>query len=157
MDATGGVYSGTKQWLVGFHQNIGRCSAFQAEFWALFDGLTLAWNRGIKDVEAELDNKEAVDTLNDTPHMHEASIIGKQKNSSIIDQQSGIHHHISLYNPGRFMARWLQLIQALTWALLLTLMVSIASFIPEMAFVSAVSPSSSFSRSCNAEGLVRIP
>ncbi|KAE8691090.1 putative Cytochrome P450 [Hibiscus syriacus] len=55
------------------------------------------------------------------------------------------------------MARWLQLIRALTWTVLLTLMVSIASFIPEMAFVSAVSPSSSFSRSCNAEGVVRIP
>ncbi|GMI88933.1 hypothetical protein like AT2G37530 [Hibiscus trionum] len=55
------------------------------------------------------------------------------------------------------MARWSQLIQAITWTTLLTLMVSIASFVPEMAFVSAVSPSSSFSRSCNAEGLVRIP
>ena len=36
-------------------------------------------------------------------------------------------------------------------------MVSIASFAPEMAFVSAVSPSSSFSRSCKTEGLVKIP
>ncbi|XVF46488.1 hypothetical protein PTKIN_Ptkin03bG0030800 [Pterospermum kingtungense] len=52
---------------------------------------------------------------------------------------------------------WPLLLHALTWTLLLTLFVSIASFAPEMAFVSAVSPSSSFSRSCKAEGLVRIP
>ncbi|XVF20101.1 hypothetical protein REPUB_Repub11eG0169100 [Reevesia pubescens] len=55
------------------------------------------------------------------------------------------------------MARWLQLLHALAWTILLTLMVSIASFAPEMAFVSAVSPGSSFSRSCKTEGLVRIP
>ncbi|EOY34110.1 hypothetical protein SCA6_010152 [Theobroma cacao] len=55
------------------------------------------------------------------------------------------------------MARWPQLLRALTWTVLLTLMVSLASFPPEMAFASAVSPSSSFSQSCQAEGLVRIP
>ncbi|XWS53159.1 hypothetical protein CRYUN_Cryun11dG0133700 [Craigia yunnanensis] len=56
------------------------------------------------------------------------------------------------------MARWPQLLHALTWTVLLTLMVSIASFAPEMAFVSAVSPSlSSFSRPCKIEGLVKIP
>ncbi|MBA0704033.1 hypothetical protein Golax_016321 [Gossypium laxum] len=55
------------------------------------------------------------------------------------------------------MSRWPQLLRALTWTVVLTLMVSIASFVPEMAFVSAVSPSSSFSRSCNSEGFVRIP
>ncbi|XWS71721.1 hypothetical protein CRYUN_Cryun03dG0162900 [Craigia yunnanensis] len=55
------------------------------------------------------------------------------------------------------MAQWPQLLHALKWTVLLTLMVSIASFVPEMAFVSAVSPSSSFSRSCKPEGLVRIP
>ncbi|KAK8562345.1 hypothetical protein V6N13_019638 [Hibiscus sabdariffa] len=51
------------------------------------------------------------------------------------------------------------LIQAITWTTLLTLMVAVASFVPEMAFMSVVSPSSPilFSQSCNAEGLVRIP
>ncbi|XVE59222.1 hypothetical protein DITRI_Ditri05aG0028300 [Diplodiscus trichospermus] len=54
-------------------------------------------------------------------------------------------------------ALWPQFLHALTWTLLLTLTVCISSFASEMAFVSAVSPSSSFSRSCKAEGLVRIP
>ncbi|XP_022755742.1 uncharacterized protein LOC111303615 [Durio zibethinus] len=54
-------------------------------------------------------------------------------------------------------AQWPRFLYALTWTVLLTLMVSILSFAPEMAFVSAVSPSSLFSRSCKAEGLVRIP
>ena len=58
---------------------------------------------------------------------------------------------------GQVMTQWPQSFNALKWIVLLMLMVSIASFVPEMAFVSAVSPSSSFSRSCEAEGLVRIP
>ncbi|GAB4860188.1 hypothetical protein Ancab_011668 [Ancistrocladus abbreviatus] len=44
-----------------------------------------------------------------------------------------------------------------TWTALLTLTVAIASFSPEMAFVSAISPSSAYSRSCDGEGRVRIP
>ncbi|KAE8714163.1 LRR receptor-like serine/threonine-protein kinase EFR-like [Hibiscus syriacus] len=36
------------QWLGGFHRNIGLCSAFQAELWALLDGLKLAWTDGFK-------------------------------------------------------------------------------------------------------------
>ncbi|KAL4285088.1 hypothetical protein GQ457_16G010740 [Hibiscus cannabinus] len=57
----------------------------------------------------------------------------------------------------KIMARWPQLLHALTWTALLASMVSIASFSSEMAFVSAISPPSSFSKSCNVEGLVRIP
>ncbi|GMI97083.1 hypothetical protein like AT1G07795 [Hibiscus trionum] len=57
----------------------------------------------------------------------------------------------------KIMSRWPQLLQAITWTALLASMVSIASFSSEVAFVSAISPSSSFSRSCNVEGLVRIP
>ncbi|XVF05551.1 hypothetical protein REPUB_Repub05bG0181800 [Reevesia pubescens] len=55
------------------------------------------------------------------------------------------------------MVRWPQFLRALTWTVLLSLMVSIASFAPEMSFVSAISPSSSFSQSCKTEGLVRVP
>ncbi|XVF68718.1 hypothetical protein PTKIN_Ptkin11bG0024100 [Pterospermum kingtungense] len=60
----------------------------------------------------------------------------------------------------QFMARWPQLLRAFTWTALLALTVSIASFAPEMAFVSAVAPSSSssLSRSCKSTlGLVKIP
>ncbi|KAK9154258.1 hypothetical protein Sjap_001738 [Stephania japonica] len=47
---------------------------------------------------------------------------------------------------------------SLTWTLLLTITVAIASFSPEVAFMSAISPSSSFSRACDAKsGLARVP
>ncbi|KAJ4725856.1 putative Forkhead box protein G1 [Melia azedarach] len=49
------------------------------------------------------------------------------------------------------------LLCAATWTILLTLTVAMASFAPEVAFVSAISPSSSFSKSCHADGFVRIP
>lgn len=49
------------------------------------------------------------------------------------------------------------LLSAVTWTIVLTTTVAIASFAPEIAFVSATSPSSSFSKSCNEEGYVRIP
>ncbi|GAV75011.1 hypothetical protein CFOL_v3_18491 [Cephalotus follicularis] len=46
---------------------------------------------------------------------------------------------------------------AATWAILLTLTVGVASFAPETAFVSAIAPSSSFSRLCYAKGVARFP
>ncbi|EEF31049.1 uncharacterized protein LOC8269383 [Ricinus communis] len=49
------------------------------------------------------------------------------------------------------------LLYAATWTALLTATVAVASFSPEMAFVSAISTSSSFARQCKAEGTVRIP
>uniref|UniRef100_M4C8F4 Uncharacterized protein n=1 Tax=Brassica campestris TaxID=3711 RepID=M4C8F4_BRACM len=47
------------------------------------------------------------------------------------------------------------LVQAATWTLLLMLTVGFASFAPEMAFVSTLSPSSNLCDGGN--GLVRIP
>ncbi|KAE8733761.1 putative Cytochrome P450 [Hibiscus syriacus] len=52
----------------------------------------------------------------------------------------------------QIMGRFPHLLHALTWTALLASMVSVASFSSEMAFVSAISPSS-----CNLQGLVSIP
>ncbi|XP_055811639.1 uncharacterized protein LOC129881464 [Solanum dulcamara] len=54
------------------------------------------------------------------------------------------------------------LFYAATWTTLLTIIVAVASFSPEFAFVSAITPSSSFSQAChehdrNQKGSVRIP
>ncbi|XP_010260097.1 PREDICTED: uncharacterized protein LOC104599312 [Nelumbo nucifera] len=50
------------------------------------------------------------------------------------------------------------LLYAVTWTVLLTVTVAVASFSPEIAFVSAISPSSSFSRACDSQqGTVRVP
>ncbi|OWM82321.1 uncharacterized protein LOC116207961 [Punica granatum] len=57
-------------------------------------------------------------------------------------------------------SRWPLLLYAVTWTALLTATVAVASFSPEVAFVSAISPSSSFSQGCAAaqEGsAVRVP
>ncbi|KAE8691513.1 hypothetical protein F3Y22_tig00110890pilonHSYRG01660 [Hibiscus syriacus] len=77
MEASSGglIRDGCGHWITGFHRNIRRFSAFQAEIWALYNGLLLAWNSNIKDVEAEIDNKEVVNTLNGIPHMYETTLI----------------------------------------------------------------------------------
>ncbi|KAH7542489.1 uncharacterized protein LOC107411120 [Ziziphus jujuba] len=49
------------------------------------------------------------------------------------------------------------LLYAAMWTVILTVTVAVASFAPEIAFLTAISPSSQFSKSCNAEGFVRIP
>ncbi|XP_060206205.1 uncharacterized protein LOC132633722 [Lycium barbarum] len=51
------------------------------------------------------------------------------------------------------------LFYAATWTTLLTIIVAVASFSPEFAFVSAITPSSSFSQACHnhGKGSVRIP
>ncbi|XP_038994735.1 uncharacterized protein LOC120118860 [Hibiscus syriacus] len=66
MEATSGglTRDSNSQWQAGFHRNIECCIAFHAERWALFDGLEIVLNRGIRE-EQEMDNKEVVDTLND--------------------------------------------------------------------------------------------
>ncbi|KAJ8750614.1 hypothetical protein K2173_015788 [Erythroxylum novogranatense] len=60
----------------------------------------------------------------------------------------------------RLGVRGLLILHALIWTILLSLTVAMASFVPEVAFVSTVSPSSWLSRSCG-EGttgtLVRLP
>ncbi|OMO66190.1 hypothetical protein CCACVL1_21269 [Corchorus capsularis] len=57
----------------------------------------------------------------------------------------------------RLTLRWPVLLYAATWTVLLTAMVALASFSPEVAFVSAISQSSSFSKECGIQGSVRVP
>ncbi|KFK32268.1 hypothetical protein AALP_AA6G220200 [Arabis alpina] len=51
----------------------------------------------------------------------------------------------------KFCGRWLVLVQATTWTVVLMLTVAFASFAPEMAFVSTLS------KPCGSDGFVRIP
>ncbi|XP_061341420.1 uncharacterized protein LOC133287770 [Gastrolobium bilobum] len=52
---------------------------------------------------------------------------------------------------------WPILTYAVTWVTLLTLTVAVASLSTQLAFVSAISPSSSFSQKCNTDGYIRMP
>ncbi|KAJ9554906.1 hypothetical protein OSB04_009520 [Centaurea solstitialis] len=59
----------------------------------------------------------------------------------------------------RLSRRWPLLIYATTWTTILTVTVAVTSFAPELAFVWAITPTSSFSRPCQdqKEGMVRVP
>ncbi|XP_004493892.1 uncharacterized protein [Cicer arietinum] len=46
---------------------------------------------------------------------------------------------------------------ATTWITLLTLTVAVASISPQVTFVSAISPFSSFSQKCRSDGFIRMP
>ncbi|KAJ6381307.1 hypothetical protein OIU77_030058 [Salix suchowensis] len=54
----------------------------------------------------------------------------------------------------RHRVSWPLILYSATWTSLLTLTVAVASFSPEVAFVSTIS---SFSRGCEQEGTVRVP
>ena len=50
-------------WVVGFSRKIGVTSSFDAELWALRDGLTICVNKNFQSVEVELDAKAIIDVL----------------------------------------------------------------------------------------------
>ncbi|CAA0831450.1 Polynucleotidyl transferase- ribonuclease H-like superfamily protein [Striga hermonthica] len=43
-------------WIVGFAMNIGTSTVLEAELWGVIQGLKLAWDRGFRLVELEVDN-----------------------------------------------------------------------------------------------------
>ncbi|KAL8504655.1 hypothetical protein ACS0TY_016002 [Phlomoides rotata] len=49
------------------------------------------------------------------------------------------------------------MLYAAAWTAVLTATVAVASFLPEWAFVSAISPSFALSHGCNRTGTVRLP
>ncbi|PIN11959.1 hypothetical protein CDL12_15424 [Handroanthus impetiginosus] len=57
----------------------------------------------------------------------------------------------------RLHPRWPMLLYAAAWTTILTATVAVASFAPELAFVSAISPTSSLSKSRCKAGSVRLP
>jgi ribonuclease HI len=54
------------QWMGGFSRNLGCCTAYIAELWGIYDGLCLARNMGVTKVQAHVDSKVVVQTLNST-------------------------------------------------------------------------------------------
>ncbi|CAJ1897227.1 unnamed protein product [Sphenostylis stenocarpa] len=60
-------------------------------------------------------------------------------------------------NLVRLHLTWPVVTNAATWTTLLSLTVAVASVSPQVAFVSAISPSSSFSQKCSTSGSIRMP
>ena len=62
--SAGGVLrDGEGEWCGGFALNIGRCSAPLAELWGVYYGLVIAWEKGIRRLEVEVDSKMVVGFL----------------------------------------------------------------------------------------------
>jgi ribonuclease HI len=60
----GGVLRGSHgEWLGGFAKGIGLCSAFVAELWGVYEGLSLAYRMRFKYVELEVDSEAVVRVL----------------------------------------------------------------------------------------------
>ncbi|KAK8995182.1 hypothetical protein V6N11_069627 [Hibiscus sabdariffa] len=51
-------------WIMGFAKAVGHVNSLQAELWALFEGLSLAWKQGFEKVLVRSDSKQAVDFVN---------------------------------------------------------------------------------------------
>ncbi|KAL9454363.1 hypothetical protein AB3S75_009869 [Citrus x aurantiifolia] len=93
--------SGT--WQFGFGMNIGLCSVTSAELWGLFQGLHLAWNRGIRYLVAEVDRQcifQLISSTRTEPNAH-LSLINAIKELMNRDWQITIKH---IYREANFAA-----------------------------------------------------
>ncbi|GAU49448.1 hypothetical protein TSUD_137920 [Trifolium subterraneum] len=61
----GGLIRGNEgEWLGGFAKGLGTCSGLVAELWVALEGLKLAWKKGYKRVELQIDDKDIVKAIN---------------------------------------------------------------------------------------------
>ncbi|KAK8488301.1 hypothetical protein V6N11_028605 [Hibiscus sabdariffa] len=61
----GGLFRNSNDdWIMGFAKAIGYSNNLQAELWALFEGLSLAWKQGFEKVLVRYDSKQVVDLVN---------------------------------------------------------------------------------------------
>ncbi|KAK8703779.1 hypothetical protein V6N13_047425 [Hibiscus sabdariffa] len=57
-------------WLAGFGRGIGIADPFTVELWAIYDGLSLAWQLGFEFVQVQSDCLKAISELSDTNASH---------------------------------------------------------------------------------------
>ncbi|XP_054782099.1 uncharacterized protein LOC129289366 [Prosopis cineraria] len=62
-------------WVAGFTHFLGSCSAYEAEAWAIWKGLQLAWDMGFKKVILESDAKAVIDDLKDISRNNKDSLL----------------------------------------------------------------------------------
>ena len=61
--AGGLIRNSSGEWVKGFARSVGFATSITAEFWALRDGLILASQMGLQNIEVELDAKIVVDLV----------------------------------------------------------------------------------------------
>jgi ribonuclease HI len=60
----GGIIRGSdKEWLGGFPKNLGRCSAFVAELWGVFEGLSYVRRLGFRQILLDVDSSYVAHVL----------------------------------------------------------------------------------------------
>ena len=60
------IRNDTGNWVVGFSRRIDVTSSFEAELWALRDGLTIFVDRNFQAIEVDMDAKAIIDILQKT-------------------------------------------------------------------------------------------
>lgn len=61
--AGGVIRDSDGNWVIGFAKNLGLMTIFQAELWALYQGLELAIELNITDLEIDIDAKSVVEAV----------------------------------------------------------------------------------------------
>ncbi|KAL4385034.1 hypothetical protein GQ457_15G026610 [Hibiscus cannabinus] len=72
-------------WIAGFSKYIGKCSALEAEFWAVYKGLVCAQRLNAESIVVESDNLNVVHALQNSG--------GKRPHSSLFDSICGLLWH----------------------------------------------------------------
>ncbi|KAE8670570.1 hypothetical protein F3Y22_tig00112124pilonHSYRG00058 [Hibiscus syriacus] len=93
--SSGGVLrDNTGTWITWFYRRIGRCSILHTELWGggVLDGLSLAWRSGVRHVEVEMDNSEAVTLLDSSSCHRDGSIFRKICKILNLDWNVKIYH-----------------------------------------------------------------
>ncbi|KAK1584321.1 hypothetical protein Q3G72_031946 [Acer saccharum] len=102
--AVGGIMRNhCKYWMKGFVASKGVGTVIEAELWGLFEGLTVAWNDGIRRLIAETDSLETVQLItNDTNPNHPLfSLIQSCKHIVNADWSCRVQH---VYREGNRLA-----------------------------------------------------
>ena len=62
--AGGLIHNHQGMWLIGLGFNIGVCSVIAAKLWALYQGLNLPWQHGVRFLHVEVDSHYVVQMVN---------------------------------------------------------------------------------------------
>ncbi|KAE8718325.1 hypothetical protein F3Y22_tig00110015pilonHSYRG00162 [Hibiscus syriacus] len=72
----GGVLRNSEgDWIDECYRSLGHCSILHAELWALADGLEVAWIRGFRSIEVEMNNKEAIQIFSSPSSPFEPTLV----------------------------------------------------------------------------------